>query len=225
MVGEVRGDLAKQSQAQELSLSQRPIPVEVRQPAPTPLEFFEKKAGSILGPLATAFVVLVFVIFILLGREDLRDRVLRLAGRSRLYLTTQALDDAARRVSRYLLMQFAVNAVYGSLVGLGLLLIGIPHPLVWGVLAALLRFIPYLGSWIAAAGPILLAIGATAGWGKFAWTLGLYTILELIAANVVEPFLYGSSTGISAIAILVAAVFWTWLWGLFWRENSANNPG
>jgi predicted PurR-regulated permease PerM/GAF domain-containing protein len=213
MVGEVRGDLAKQSQAQKLSSSQPPIPVEVRHPPLTPLEFFEKKAGSILGPLATAFVVLVFVIFILLGREDLRDRVLRLAGHSRLYLTTQALDDAARRVSRYLLMQFAVNAIYGSLVGLGLLLIGIPHPLVWGVLTALLRFIPYLGSWIAAAGPILLAIGATAGWGKFAWTLGLYTILELIAANVVEPFLYGSSTGISAIAILVAAVFWTWLWG------------
>lgn len=213
MIGEISGDVAKQSQVQKLSSPQRPIPVEVREPVPTPLEFLARKAGSILGPLATAFLVLVFVIFILLGREDLRDRVLRLAGRSRLYLTTQALDDAARRVSRYLLMQFAVNAIYGSLVGLGLLLIGIPHPLVWAVLAALLRFIPYLGSWIAAAGPILLAIGAAAGWGKFAWTLGLYTILELTAANVVEPFLYGSSTGISAIAILVAAVFWTWLWG------------
>ena len=138
----------------------------------------------------------------LLGREDLRDRVLRLAGSSRLYLTTQALDDAARRVSRYLVMQLAVNAMYGTLVGVGLLLIGVPHPLVWAVLATLLRFIPYLGTWIAAAGPPLLAIGVAPGWGKFALTLGLYAVLELVAANIVEPFLYGSSTGISAIAIL-----------------------
>jgi hypothetical protein len=98
-------------------------------------------------------------------------------------------------------------------VGFGLLLIGIPHPLVWAVLAALLRFIPYVGRWLAAAGPLLLAIGVAAGWGKFGWTLGLYAILELLTGNVVEPLLHGSSTGISAIAILVAAVFWTWLWG------------
>jgi hypothetical protein len=110
-------------------------------------------------------------------------------------------------------MQFAVNAVYGVLVGLGLFLIGVPHPLVWAVLATLLRFIPYVGTWIAAAGPMLLAIGVAPGWGKFAWTLGLYSVLELVASNFVEPLLYGSSTGISAIAILVAAVFWTWLWG------------
>ena len=143
----------------------------------------------------------------------MRDRVLRLAGSNRLFMTTRALDDAARGVSRYLTMQFAVNAVYGSLVGVGLLLIGVPHPLVWGVLAMLLRFIPYVGPWIAAAGPLLLSIGVAPGWGRFAWTLGTYTALELLAANVIEPFLYGSSTGISAIAILVAAVFWTWLWG------------
>lgn len=221
MLGEVTGELLTQNQSQKSETGagkpqkspQPPIPVEVRQPAPTPLEFLEKSAGSILGPLASAFIVIIFVIFMLLGRDDLRDRVLRLAGSSRLYMTTQALDDAARRVSRYLLMQFAVNAVYGLVVGLGLLLIGIPHPLVWAVLATLLRFIPYVGPWIAAAGPILLAIGVAPGWGKFAWTLGLYLVLELVVANFVEPFLYGSSTGISAIAILVAAVFWTWLWG------------
>jgi predicted PurR-regulated permease PerM len=221
MLGEVTGELIAQDRVQQSKnaseklpgSSQRPIAVEVRQPEPTPLEFLEKTVGSVFRPLATAFIVLVFVIFLLLGREDLRDRLLRLAGSSRLYRTTQALDDAARRVSRYLLMQFAVNAMYGALVGVGLLLIGIPHPLVGAVLATLLRFIPYVGPWIAAAGPILLAIGVSPGWGKFAWTLGLYVVLELITANFVEPFLYGSSTGISAIAILVAAVFWIWLWG------------
>jgi len=212
MLGAVSGQLAKQTQANPAS-AQRPIPVEVREPAPAPLEFLEKIAGSVLGPLSSAVVVLVFVIFILLGREDLRDRVLRLAGSSRLHMTTRALDDAAQRVSRYLMVQFAVNVSYGALVGFGLMLIGIPHPLVWAVLAAVLRFIPYVGPWIAAAGPLLLAIGVAAGWGKFGWTLGLYAILELLTGNVVEPFLYGSSTGISAIAILVAAVFWTWLWG------------
>ena len=220
MLGEVSKELITQKPEQKPQTSSgdsknssQPIPVEVRQPEPTPLEFLEKTAGSVLRPLATAFVVLIFVIFMLLGREDLRDRVLRLAGSSRLYMTTQALDDAARRVSRYLLMQFAVNATYGALVGIGLLLIGIPHPLVWAVLATLLRFIPYVGPWIAAAAPILLAIGVAPGWGKFAWTLALYLVLEIVTANFVEPFLYGSSTGISAIAILVAAIFWTWLWG------------
>jgi predicted PurR-regulated permease PerM len=223
MLGEVTGELIAQNQAQKSKASsksenlpnssQQPIAVEVRQPDPTPLEFLETTAGSVLRPLGTAFIVLVFVIFMLLGREDLRDRVLRLAGSSRLYMTTQALDDAARRVSRYLLMQLAVNAMYGVLVGAGLLLIGVPNPLVWAVLATLLRFIPYVGPWIAAAGPALLAIGVAPGWATFAWTLGLYAVLELVAANIVEPLLYGSSTGISAIAILVAAVFWTWLWG------------
>ena len=225
MLGEVTGELVGQDQAQKSkglsktgeastpSSGQHPIPVQVQQPEPTALEFLQKTAGSVFQPLATTFIVLVFTIFILLGREDLRDRVLRLAGSSRLYLTTQALDDAARRVSRYLLMQFAVNAIYGALVGLGLLLIGVPHPLVWAVLATLLRFSPYVGAWIAAAGPMLLAIGVAPGWGKFVWTLGLYGGLELVTANFVEPSLYGSSTGISAIAILVAAVFWTWLWG------------
>ena len=221
MLGDVTGELIDRNGLQQSRTapekspgsSQHPIAVEVHQPQPTPLEILERTAGSVFRPFATAFIVIVFVIFLLLGREDLRDRLLRLAGSSRLYRTTKALDDAARRVSRYLLMQFAVNATYGALVGLGLFVIGIPHPLVWAVLATLLRFIPYVGPWIAAAGPIFIAIGIAPGWGKFAWTFGLYLVLELVTANFVEPFLYGSSTGISAIAILVAAVFWTWLWG------------
>ncbi|MBV9342426.1 MAG: AI-2E family transporter [Acidobacteria bacterium] len=216
------GEVAKQTGSRALpeldgrsssASPQHPIPVEVHEPEPTPFQLLKKAAGSALRPIGTAFIVLVFVVFLLVGREDLRDRILRLVGSRRLYVTTQALDDAARRVSRYLSMQLAVNATFGSLVGLGLFLIGIPHALVWAVLATLLRFIPYAGAWIAAAGPMLLAVAVAPGWSKFAWTLALYLVLELLAANVAEPLLYGSSTGISAVAILVAAVFWTWLWG------------
>lgn len=226
MLGEVSGELARQDQSgtartgspevndhSNSAFPQHPIPVEVHEPESTSFQFLENAAGSVLQPIVTAFIVLVFVIFMLLGREDLRERILRLAGSSRLHVTTQALDDAARRVSRYLLMQLAVNAIFGSLVGLGLLVVGIPHALVWAVLATLLRFIPYVGPWIAAAGPMLLAVAVAPGWSKLAWTLGLYVVLELLTSNLVEPLLYGSSTGISAIAILVAAVFWTWLWG------------
>src|SRR5215472_12716400 len=223
ILGEVSGDLARQGQSvtaratsqaangnSRSAPSQRPMPVEVHEPEPTPFQFLKNATGSVLQPLATAFIVLIFVIFILLGREDLRDRLLRLAGSSRLYLTTQALDDAARRVSRYLLFQLAVNSIFGSLVGLGLFFIGIPHAVVWAVLATLLRFIPYVGPWIAAAGPLLLAVAVAPGWSKFSWTLGLYLVLELLTSNVAEPWVYGSSTGISTIAILIAAVFWTW---------------
>ncbi len=212
MLTDVGAQLTK-SNAPKAPASQRPVAVEVRPPAPTPLAFLQRVVGPVASVVAMTFAVLLFVIFILIEREDLRDRVLRLAGSGRLYVTTQVLDDAANRVSRYLLTQLAVNTVYGVLVGLALRLLGVPHPLVWAVLAALLRFIPYVGPWIAAAGPLLLAVGAAPGWEKFGMTLGLYVVLELITGNVVEPFLYGSSTGISPVAILVAAVFWTWLWG------------
>ena len=194
-------------------LSQSPIPVEVHEPEPTAFEFLRNAAGSVLRPLATAFIVLVFVIFMLLGWQDLRDRILRLGGKGRLHVTTQALDDAARRVSRYLLMQLAVNTAFGFSVGLGLLLIGIPHPLVWAVLAIVLRFVPYIGPWLAAIGPILLATAVATGWHKLGLTLGLYLGLELLISNLAEPFLYGTTVGVSAIAILLGAVFWTWLWG------------
>ena len=221
LLGELTQDLKQDERTQPASaetlkhrnaLSQ-PIAVQVREPEPTLFQLLESAAGSAFEPLATGVIVLIFTTFILLGREDLRDRLLRLAGSGRMHTTTQALDDATKRVSRYLRMQFAVNALYGACVGIGLLLIGIPHPLVWALLATLLRFIPYIGPWIAAAAPLLLSIAVAPGWGKFAWTLGLYIVLEFVAGNVVEPLLYGASTGISAMAILIAAVFWTWLWG------------
>jgi predicted PurR-regulated permease PerM len=218
LIGEVTGDLAPTpgkapANTRLPQKAEHPVPVEVREPEPTPFQLLKNAAGSVLEPLATAFIVVIFVVFMLLSREDLRDRVLRLAGSGRLYVTTQLLDDAARRVSRYLRMQLAVNALYGTLVGIGLLVIGIPHALVWAVMAMLLRFVPYVGAWIAAAGPLLLAVAVAPGWSKFLWTLGLYSVLEFLAANVAEPLLYGSLTGISSLAILVAATFWTWLWG------------
>jgi predicted PurR-regulated permease PerM len=220
LLGEVTEDLKQDDHFQIASgtlkrrnPSGQPIAVQVREPEPTLFQLLQSVAGSAFEPLATALIVVLFTTFILLGRDDLRDRLLRLAGSSRLHTTTQALDDATRRVSRYLRMQFAVNVLFGALVGIGLLLIGVPHPLVWALLAAMLRFIPYVGTWIAAAAPLLLAIAVSPGWGKFGWTMGLYVVLEAVVGNAVEPLVYGASTGISAMAILIAAVFWTWLWG------------
>jgi predicted PurR-regulated permease PerM len=220
LLGEVTEDLRQDDHSQTTSgtlkrrtPSGQPIAVQVREPEPTLFQLLQSVAGSAVEPLATALIVVLFTTFILLGRDDLRDRLLRLAGSSRLHTTTQALDDATRRVSRYLRMQFAVNVLFGALVGIGLLLIGVPHPLVWALLAAMLRFIPYVGTWIAAAAPLLLAIAVSPGWGKLGWTLGLYVVLEAVVGNALEPLVYGASTGISAMAILIAAVFWTWLWG------------
>jgi predicted PurR-regulated permease PerM len=167
----------------------------------------------ILGPLGTAALVIIFVIFILLAREDMRDRVIHLIGRGHLRVTTQALDEAADRVSRYLLAQCLVNATYGIPIGVGLYFIGIPNSFLWGLLATVLRFIPYIGPWIASSFPLLLSLAISDGWSMPLMTLGLFLGIELISNNVVEPWLYGASTGLSPVAIIVSAAFWTWLWG------------
>jgi predicted PurR-regulated permease PerM len=190
-----------------------PLPVEIVQPEPTPLQIAETVIGPLLGPLATAGLVIVLVVFILLEREELRDRVLRLAGAGDLHRTTEAMNEAAQRVSRYLLSQLAVNAVEGTLIGIGLAIIGIPNAALWGILAVLLRFIPYLGIVIAALFPLALAIAVDPGWSLLLWTALLFIATELIVANAVEPLLYAGSTGLSSIAVIIAAVFWTWLWG------------
>jgi len=190
-----------------------PIPVEVHEREPTSWQLMRGLLGSIWHPLATAGIVLIFVVFMLVHREDLRDRVLRLVGLGRLSLTTQALDDAAGRVSRYLLMQLVVNVTYGVPLGIGLYLIGVPNAFLWGLMATLLRFIPYVGPWIAAIFPLALAFAVDPGWSMLLLSGGLFVVLELLSNNVVEPWLYGSSTGVSPVAIIVAAVFWTWLWG------------
>jgi len=190
-----------------------PIPVEVHQPANGSLGALKGMLASVGKSLASGVMILVVLIFMLLGREDLRNRVIRLAGTDRMDLTTDALDEAASRVSRYLLMQLIVNCCFGVLIGLGLFLIGIPNPLLWGAMATLLRFIPYVGAWIAAAAPLLLAFAIHPGWAKLAWTGGLFLTAEVLTGNIIEPLLYGSSTGVSPVALVLAAVFWTWLWG------------
>lgn len=168
----------------------------------------------LVHPLVTTFIVVIFLVFMLLGREDLRDRGLRLAGSGRMHVTTTAMEDASRRVSRYLQMQLVVNVSYGTVVGLLLWWIGVPNPALWGVLTCLLRFVPYIGILMAATGPLLLATAVSPQWGELLWTVLMFVVLEIVTANFVEPMLYGASTGISAMAILIAAIFWTLLWGL-----------
>jgi predicted PurR-regulated permease PerM len=190
-------------------------------PAPaSPVRTLGSYLGVVLSPLGTAGLVLVFVIFILLQREDLRDRMIRLVGHQDLNVATTAIDDAASRISRYLLAQAIVNGTYGLGVALGLWAIGnlvghkpFPSFVLWGLLCGILRFIPYIGPWVASAFPITLALAVYPGFHVFFWTAGMFVFIELLSNNLMEPYLYGTSTGMSTIAILVSAVFWTWLWG------------
>ena len=170
--------------------------------------------GPILKPAGTAGIVIIFVIFLLLKREDLRDRLIFLIGPGRLKTTTEALGDAAGRVSRYLLMQSIVNGSQGIAVGIGLFVIGLPNAILWGLLSALLKFIPYLGPWISALAPIALSLAVFDGWTRPLLTVAWIVVLELVSSNFVEPWLYGASIGVSPFALLLAAVFWTWLWGI-----------
>lgn len=186
--------------------------VRLQEPQPSTWDVFERVASPLLGPLGTAGLVVVLVVFMLLEREDLRDRLIRLLGRN-LSITTEAMDEAARRVSRYLAMQALVNATYAVPIAAGLYLIGVPNALLWGTLAFLLRFIPYVGPVMAAVFPLALALAVDPGWTMLAWTLALFLTIELISNNLVEPRLYGASTGMSALAVIMAAIFWTVLWG------------
>jgi len=192
---------------------QKPVPVIVTQPAPSALKIGERVLTPILNPLATAGIILVVTIFTLLQKEDLRDRAIRLFGSSDLERTTAALNDAGQRLSRYFLTQLGLNTSFGAIVGIGLYFIGVPSPVLWGVLSALLRFIPYIGSWIAAALPVALAAAVVPGWSMVIWTAVLYAATELTMGQLVEPLVYGHSTGLSPLAVIVAAIFWTWIWG------------
>jgi predicted PurR-regulated permease PerM len=191
----------------------RPVPVEVVALPTTPMDVLRNVVASTFGPLTTAAIVVILVIFILAQREDLRDRLIRLVGANRLNLTTQVLDEAGQRVSRYLMMQMIINTAYGVVVGTGLFFIGVPNAILWGLLSTVFRFVPYIGVWIAAAMPLIVAFAVDPGWTMISLSVGLYIVAEITAANFIEPWLYGASAGISSLAVLVAAMVWAWLWG------------
>jgi predicted PurR-regulated permease PerM len=193
--------------------AKEPIPVQVAAPPRNFNEYLRDIIGPVSGVLETIGIVVIFTLFVLVKREDLRNRVFRLAGTGQLNVMTQAIDEASEGLSRYLLFQFVVNASYGLLFGLGLYFIGIPNPLLWGVICFLMRYIPYVGTLVAALLPMAMALAVFPGWKQAGLTLVLFAFLEIITANLVEPWLYGAHTGASSLAILVAAIFWGALWG------------
>jgi predicted PurR-regulated permease PerM len=192
---------------------QKPLPVEVHEPEPTPIELARTLLLPVLAPLATVGLTFVVLVFILLQREDLRDRMIRLFGSSDLHRTTAAMDDAARRLSRYFLLQLGLNASFGVVIAIGLWAIGLPSPLLWGIFAALMRFVPYIGSIIAGIVPVALAAAVDPGWSMALMTLLLFLTAEPLMGHVIEPLVYGKSTGLSPFAVVMSAIFWTWLWG------------
>jgi predicted PurR-regulated permease PerM len=223
--GAVRGGMADATSAIE-SLGKEfqrvaptdPVPNDIRkvqvvdQP-PTPLKMVRDLIGPVLKPFGTALVVIVLVAFMLLRLHDLRERIIRVLGRRNLYATTEALSDAGQRVSRYLLVQLLINSWTGVLVGVGLWFLDVPNPGLWGALALVLRFVPYVGVWTAALVPFLLSFAVSDDLSRPVLVLALFGVLELFNYAVLEPWLYANHTGISPVALLLAAAFWTWLWG------------
>jgi predicted PurR-regulated permease PerM len=192
---------------------EKPVPVEVHQPASPPMQIARRILSPAISPLATTGIVFVVAIFILLQQDDLRDRLIRLFGARDLLRTITAMDEAAHRLSRYFLTLLALNAGFGCVVAAGLVLIGVPKPAVWGILAALMRFVPYFGAFLSAALPLALAAAVDPGWSMAAWTAALFLVGETIMGQFVEPLVYGNSTGLSPLSAVIAAIFWGWLWG------------
>jgi predicted PurR-regulated permease PerM len=196
-----------------LKPTDRPIPVEVKQPDAGALQTLAALISPLIHPLETTGIVVIFIIFILLQRQDLRNRLVRLAGSRDLQRTTAAIDDAAQRLSQLFLTQLALNAAFGLVIGVGLWVIGVPSSALWGILAMVLRFVPYIGPPISAIFPLVLAAAVGAGWGMVLWTAALFLIVESVLGQAVEPVVFGHKTGLSPVAIIVSATFWTWLWG------------
>jgi predicted PurR-regulated permease PerM len=192
---------------------ENPLPVEVMTPEPSPLASLRDLTRPFLAPIGMFGFVLILTVFIMIKREDLRNRLLRLVGVSQMHTTTQALDDATQRISRYLVLQFMVNGLMGVSIGIGLALMGVPYAALWGAIAAILRLIPYLGILAAAVLPFTLSLAVFDGWLHPAMVFLLFFVLELIVGNFVEPLLYGAHTGISSLGLLVSTIFWTILWG------------
>src|SRR5579862_3532389 len=190
-----------------------PLPVELRQPRPSSAQIVARVLGSVWAPIETTGIVLVVLVFVLLEQEALRDRFIRVAGGTNIRLTTLAINDAGQRLSRFFVSQFAVNLGVGVAIGVGLALLGVPQATLWGALATLLRFVPYVGVWLAAILATTLAVAVVPGWSLAISTLGLFLAVELIASQAVEPNLYGHTTGLSPFSVVVAAIFWSSLWG------------
>jgi predicted PurR-regulated permease PerM len=191
----------------------KPAPVRLTEPPLTPMQIIQRIVQPLVDPLVTSGLIVVFVIFFLLEREDLRDRLIRLAGSHDLRRTTEAINDGAQRLSQYFLAQTGLNVVFGLIVAIALTLIGVPNSVLWGILATLLRFVPYVGAFLAAAFPVALAFAVDPGWSMVLWTVALFLVLEPLVGQVLEPLLYGRSTGVTPVAVIISATFWTWIWG------------
>jgi predicted PurR-regulated permease PerM len=185
----------------------------VTNPSDTPFALIERYLSPVLTPIAKFGIIVVVAIFVLLQKEDLRDRMIRLFGSTDLHRTTVAIDDAAKRLSMYFLAQLALNTAFGLVIGIGLFLIGIPNPILFAILSGLLRFVPYIGSFISAGLAIAVAAAVGEGWSMAIWTAALYLVVELTTGQAAEPILYGHSTGLSPFAVVASAIFWSWLWG------------
>jgi predicted PurR-regulated permease PerM len=208
-----RGDNAGGRTLTGAPAGKTPIPVEVHQPDPGASETLVAMMQPLAAPVTTTAVVIIFLIFFLFQREDLRNRFIRLAGSEDLERTTAALNDAGQRLSKLFLTQLVLNAVFGAIIGLGLATIGVPSAPLWGLLATILRFVPYIGAILAAAFPIALAAAVGSDWTLAIWTIALFAVAEPVMGQVVEPWVWGRTVGLSPVAIVVAASFWTWLWG------------
>ncbi len=210
---ELQPPAAKTDSDSQLGTAERPMQVEIHAPRSGVLKTLGSVAGGVLHPLATLGLILLFTIFILLQREDLRNRAIRLAGSSDLRRTTAAIDDATSRLSRFFIAQLILNVAFGLVIGVGLWFIGVPSPILFGVIAGISRFVPYVGAVISAVLPLAIAVAVDPGWSMAIQVAILFAIVEPIAGHVVEPLLYGHSTGISPVAVILAATIWTFLWG------------
>ena len=193
--------------------AEKPLAVEIHQPDPAASETLVAILKPLISPITTTGIVTIFVIFFLFQREDLRNRFIRLVGTNDLERTTTALDDAGGRLTRLFLTQLILNAAFGAVIGIGLALIGVPSAPLWGLLAMVLRFVPYIGAMLAALLPLTLAAAVGPDWTMALWTAALFLIVEPLTGQVIEPLVYGHSSGLSPVAIVVSATFWTWLWG------------
>ena len=207
-----QGQRSPQAQAQSSGQPAAASPASFQSDV-SPMKLAWQYMDSVLSPLATLAIVFVVTVFALLQREDLRNRLIRLIGSHDLHDTTVAIDDGARRLSRYFVTQLIINTIFGIVIGLGLLAIGLPSPVLFGILSGLLRFVPYVGSFISAAFPLALAAAVDPGWNMVLWTAILYGVVEPTTGQIIEPLVYGNSTGLSPFSVIVAAIFWSWLWG------------